>query len=177
TPDKKPKIIEPTTASVVVRRQNNTAIPGANVAEFLIVQVNMFHHAACSVRNLPKTIIKPVIINNECFVYLMNCTGVDDVRSAAPTSFPKLVAPENRHGAPQLKAHAQIPKKNNPTSGAGSTSIKYCGKATKPRDEFGITTAAERPNKTPSKTNGIPNTAASFNPCCPSLGVLHDSAI
>src|SRR5690625_7841914 len=99
TAGKKPKIIEPTTASFVARRQHNTAITGANVAEFLIVQANMFHHAACSVRNIPKTIIKPVKINNERFVYLINCSGVADGRSAAQISFPTLVASENLHGA------------------------------------------------------------------------------
>src|SRR5699024_12106571 len=95
TPDKKPKIIEPTTASFVARRQNNTAITGANVAEFLIVQANMFHYAACSVRNIPKTIIKRVTINNKRFVYLINCSGVADGRSAGPTSFRKLVVLDN----------------------------------------------------------------------------------
>src|SRR5690625_529646 len=176
-PDKKPKIIEPTTASFVAKRQNKTAITGAKVAEFLMVHANMFHHAACSVRNIPKIIIKPVKINNERFVYLINCSGVADGRSPAPTSFTKLVSPYNLHGAPQRKAHSHIPKKNKPTSRAGNTFIKYCGKPTNPNDELGITTAAQRPNKTPSKTNGMPNTAASFNPCCPSLGVLHDKAI
>src|SRR4051812_26974197 len=176
-PEKKPAIIEPTTASFVANRQNRAATTGANVAEFRMVQARIFHQAACSVRSEPKMIISPVKISKEIFVYFISCRGEADGYRALPTSFPKLVAPENWQGAPQPNAHAQMPRKNKPTNGAGNTCIKYCGNATNPSVDPGTTAAADSPNRIPNRINGMPKTAANFNPFCPSSGVRQDNAI